>query len=153
MKTVWETRGTEVPNKAISTRDVPLHSPYVGLVSGSYLQFGPLKWLLIYGQGFFSNASLGLLPGLSENMLPHSVACSDPHVVFKIAIHVGIRVCLKIVYPYTQWLMIIIPTKWLFHWEYAQHFQTYPYLMWETGIAAPSGSGWMAYVHLQNQED
>ena len=28
------------------------------------------------------------------------------------------RVCLKIVYPYTQWLMIIIPTKWLFHWEY-----------------------------------
>ena len=23
-------------------------------------------------------------------------------------------VCLKIVYPYTQWLMIIIPTKWLY---------------------------------------
>jgi len=22
-------------------------------------------------------------------------------------------VCVKIVYPYTQWLMIIIPTKWL----------------------------------------
>ena len=22
-------------------------------------------------------------------------------------------VCLKIVYPYTQWLIIIIPTKWL----------------------------------------
>ena len=22
-------------------------------------------------------------------------------------------VCLKIVYPYTQWLMIIIPIKWL----------------------------------------
>ena len=21
-------------------------------------------------------------------------------------------------YPYTQWLMIIIPTKWLFHWGY-----------------------------------
>ena len=30
------------------------------------------------------------------------------------------RVCLKIVYPYTQWLMIIIPIKWLFHWEYTQ---------------------------------
>ena len=30
----------------------------------------------------------------------------------------GIGVCLKIVYPYTQWLMIIIPIKWLFHWEY-----------------------------------
>ena len=29
-----------------------------------------------------------------------------------------IWVCLKIVYPYTQWLMIIIPTKWLFHWGY-----------------------------------
>ena len=26
--------------------------------------------------------------------------------------------CLKIVYPYTHWLMIIIPIKWLFHWEY-----------------------------------
>ena len=38
-----------------------------------------------------------------------------------------IWVCLKIVYPYTQWLMIIIPTKWLFHWEYTQHFQTNPY--------------------------
>ena len=24
-----------------------------------------------------------------------------------------IWVCLKIVYPYTQWLMIIIPIKWL----------------------------------------
>ena len=27
-------------------------------------------------------------------------------------------VCLKIAYPYTQWLMIIIPAKWLFHWGY-----------------------------------
>ena len=27
--------------------------------------------------------------------------------------HLGKWVCLKIVYPYTQWLMIIIPTKWL----------------------------------------
>ena len=34
-------------------------------------------------------------------------------------------VCLKMVYPYTQWLMIIIPTKWLFHWG-IPHFQTYP---------------------------
>ena len=23
--------------------------------------------------------------------------------------------------------MIIIPIKWLFHWEYTQHFQTNPY--------------------------
>ena len=23
-------------------------------------------------------------------------------------------------------LLIIIPTKWLFHWGYTQHFQTYP---------------------------
>ena len=29
------------------------------------------------------------------------------------AAHFNIWVCLKIVYPYTQWLMIIIPTKWL----------------------------------------
>ena len=38
-----------------------------------------------------------------------------------------IWVCLKIVYPYTQWLMIIIPTKWLFHWGNIPHFQTYPF--------------------------
>ena len=25
-------------------------------------------------------------------------------------------------------LLIIIPIKWLFHWEYAQHFQTNPYV-------------------------
>ena len=25
-------------------------------------------------------------------------------------------------------LLIIIPIKWLFHWEYTQHFQTNPYL-------------------------
>ena len=34
-------------------------------------------------------------------------------------------VCLKIVYPYTQWLIIIIPTKWLFIGG-IPHFQTYP---------------------------
>ena len=28
-------------------------------------------------------------------------------------IYIYIRVCLKIVFPYIQWLMIIIPTKWL----------------------------------------
>ena len=27
-------------------------------------------------------------------------------------------VCLKTVYPYTQWLMIIIPTKWIYNWGY-----------------------------------
>jgi hypothetical protein len=32
----------------------------------------------------------------------------------------GIWVCLKIVYPYTQWLMTIIPIKRLFVWEYTQ---------------------------------
>ena len=25
-------------------------------------------------------------------------------------------------------LLIIIPIKWLFHWEYTQHFQTNPYI-------------------------
>ena len=39
-------------------------------------------------------------------------------------------VCLKIVYPIVPngqyWLMIIIPTTWLFHWG-IPHFQTYPY--------------------------
>ena len=38
---------------------------------------------------------------------------------FQIMIHGLFNwVCLKIVYPYTQWLMIIIPTKWLFHCGY-----------------------------------
>ena len=36
-------------------------------------------------------------------------------------------VCLKIVYPYTQWLMIIIPTKWPIIGG-IPHFQTYPHL-------------------------
>ena len=35
-----------------------------------------------------------------------------------LSLFLAIWVCLKIVYPYTQWLMIIIPTKWLFHWRY-----------------------------------
>ena len=39
-------------------------------------------------------------------------------IKFKSQGHECIWVCLKIVYPYTQWLMIIIPTKWLFHWGY-----------------------------------
>ena len=26
-------------------------------------------------------------------------------------------------------LLIIIPIKWLFHWEYTQHFQTNPYIV------------------------
>ena len=40
-----------------------------------------------------------------------------------------IWVCLKIVYPIVPSLvlLIIIPIKWLFHWEYTQHFQTNPY--------------------------
>ena len=26
-------------------------------------------------------------------------------------------------------LLIIIPIKWLFHWEYTQHFQANPYAL------------------------
>ena len=39
-------------------------------------------------------------------------------VISKARVFWNTWVCLKIVYPYTQWLMIIIPTKWLFHWGY-----------------------------------
>ena len=28
-------------------------------------------------------------------------------------------------------LLIIIPIKWLFHWEYTQHFQTNPYMVYD----------------------
>ena len=51
--------------------------------------------------------------GVSENRLnpifPNGFA--DRYPVFK---------WLAII---TQWLMIVIPIKWLFHWEYTQHFQ------------------------------
>ena len=40
-----------------------------------------------------------------------------------------IWVCLKMLCTplYPMVLLIIIPIKWLFHWEYTQHFQTNPY--------------------------
>ena len=35
-------------------------------------------------------------------------------------------------------LLIIIPIKWLFHWEYTQHFQTNPYMVMGCyGILSP----------------
>ena len=37
--------------------------------------------------------------------------------------HFIIWVCLKIVYPYTQWLMIITSTKWLFFGGYTPFFR------------------------------
>ena len=36
---------------------------------------------------------------------------------------------LKIVYPYTQWLMIIIPTKWLFHWGFKPNIFRHPQVL------------------------
>jgi hypothetical protein len=36
--------------------------------------------------------------------------------------------------------MIIIPIKWLFHWEYTQHFQTNPYKR-GAPILFPAGAG------------
>ena len=36
-----------------------------------------------------------------------------PRIFWLVGNSNNIWVCLKIVYPYTQWLMIIIPTKWL----------------------------------------
>ena len=43
-----------------------------------------------------------------------------PHVLF----YMGVSE--NSVPLFTQWLMII-PIKWLFHWEYTQHFQTNPH--------------------------
>ena len=44
---------------------------------------------------------------------------------------IGIWVWLKMVSTplYPMVLLIIIPIKWLFHWEYTQHFQTYPNML------------------------
>ena len=63
-----------------------------------------------------------------------------------LGVDLEIWVCLKIVYPYTQWLMIIIPIKWLFHWEYTQHFQTNPYLeIWNIAWSFPNNH-WISLV-------
>ena len=59
-------------------------------------------------------------------------------------------------------LLIIIPIKWLFHWEYSQHFQTHPYVknlqnhtalnalhLLVTGQCGPhsgSGLGFLLYI-------
>ena len=52
-----------------------------------------------------------------------------------------IWVCLKIVYPQTQWLMIIIPIEWLFHWEYTlfsdKPIYLFPALNWHGTVSAP----------------
>jgi hypothetical protein len=50
--------------------------------------------------------------------------------------HVGVSE--NVVYPiYPMVLLIIIPIKWLFHWEYTQHFQTN--LMLLEVLCRPSG--------------
>ena len=46
-------------------------------------------------------------PGPSITGFPYGTVYRKPGFIEPI------WVCLKIVYPYTQWLMIIIPTKWL----------------------------------------
>ena len=58
----------------------------------------PQKIKQLWPHVFFSSPLLALQMGLSENSVP-----LNPMV-----------------------LLIIIPTKWLFHWEYTQHFQTNP---------------------------
>ena len=56
---------------------------------------------------------------------------NSPLVLHPSKLYSDIWVCLKIVYP-------IVPNgfadhypvfKWLFHWEYTQHFQTNPYII------------------------
>ena len=38
---------------AIFPGDIPLHSPYIGLIYGRYLHFRILKWPLKFGSFFF----------------------------------------------------------------------------------------------------
>ena len=56
-----------------------------------------------------------------------------------------IWVCLKIVYPYTQWLMIIIPIKWLLLWEYTPFSDTPIWVT--TGIRANVMWSWPPALH------
>ena len=60
------------------------------------------SWRFFFPQPHPQNGSIRITSSLDQSESHH-------HIIW---------VCLKIVYPYTQWLMIIIPTKWLFHWEY-----------------------------------
>ena len=59
-----------------------------------------------------------------------------------------IWVCLKMVSTplYPMVLLIIIPMKWLFHWEYIPYFQTNPYGIFVGGlhskISLRSLTGW-----------
>ena len=47
---------------------------------------------------------------MRDDGIEEQPSCTRP---FQTASQSLIWVCLKIAYPYTQWLMIIIPTKWL----------------------------------------
>ena len=50
----------------------------------------------------------------------------------------------NVVYPiFPLVLLIIIPIKWLFHWEYTQHFQTNPY-----GIDMDTDKGVVKFLGL-----
>ena len=71
------------------------HPPYVKKMYGSGLPMGPKDALL----------KKGTIP--VELQGRDQIDPVDHHDIPLI------WVCLKIVYPYTQWLMIIIPTKWL----------------------------------------
>ena len=45
--------------------------------------------------------------------------------------------------------MIIIPIKWLFHWEYTQHFQTNPYGWGMTSSALHLANATVAVITVQ----
>ena len=48
------THGKDVPYKAIFLGDIPLHSPYIGLIYGRYLHFRILKFPLTVAINFVS---------------------------------------------------------------------------------------------------
>ena len=49
--------------------------------------------------------------------------------------------------------MIIIPIKWLFHWEYTQHFQTNPYVfLLNIGAMNPSLDDQRPFRRVVHQE-
>ena len=122
----------------VSLNPIPLISPILlhNLLLSQLASLGPLSPLR-YCQRLESSGPLlaGILVALDYLPMAFLVA---PRIVLGLKClgtllvghqEVGHMLgCLKIVYPYTQWLMIIIPIKWLFHWEYTQHFQTNPHV-------------------------
>ena len=83
---------------------LPLHGP-----TGRYLHRPPhCAWPHLHPR---HGENVQARQGHTETQTHRDIQAGTDRPRFPL--HLKTWVCLKIVYPYTQWLMIIIPTKWL----------------------------------------